>query len=117
MDNFDLKKFLIENKLTKLSEETEEDFTVDAPKEWDRKTPYLPLSKKEVEILKTKGKVTKTFSGAGLAHKVDQKTLNNYININDVSYTDWSTGQRVIAPCTVEYEPITGILDVTVYNN
>lgn len=37
-NNFDLKKYLIENKLTKLSEE-EDDWTVSAPTEWGKREP------------------------------------------------------------------------------
>jgi len=40
MDNFDLKKFLIENKLTKLSEETEDnDWEIDASTDWGKREP------------------------------------------------------------------------------
>jgi hypothetical protein len=40
MDNFDLKKFLIENKLTKLSEETEDnEWEFTAGLEWGKREP------------------------------------------------------------------------------
>jgi hypothetical protein len=42
------------------------------------KTPYLPLSKKEVEILNSEGKVTKTFAGTGFSHSVDPKTVTRW---------------------------------------
>jgi len=39
-NNFDLKKYLIENKLTKLSEETENnEWEVEAPSAWGRREP------------------------------------------------------------------------------
>ena len=79
------------------------------------KIPYLPLSKKEVETLNSKGKVTKTFAGTGFSHSVDPKTVNTYLNTKEVTYTDWNTGQRVKAPVDVEYSKQVGYISITVY--
>ena len=79
------------------------------------KIPYLPLSKKEVETLNSKGKVTKTFAGTGFSHSVDPKTVNTYLNTKEVTYTDWNTGQRVKAPVDVEYSKQVGSISITVY--
>ena len=79
------------------------------------KTPYLPLSKKEVEILNSEGKVTKTFAGTGFSHSVDPKTVNTYLNAKEVTYTDWNTGQRVKSPVDVEYSKQVGSISITVY--
>jgi len=80
------------------------------------KIPYLPLSKKEVEILNSEGKVTKTFAGTGFSHRVDPKTVNTYLNATEVTYTDWNTGQRVKAPVDVEYSKQVGSISITVHS-
>ena len=80
------------------------------------KIPYLPLSKKEVEILNSEGKVTKTFAGTGFSHRVDPKTVNTYLNATEVTYTDWNTGQRVKTPVDVEYSKQVGSISITVHS-
>jgi hypothetical protein len=78
----------------------------------EKKTQYISLSKEEVQQLKDKGTVTKTFAGTRFSHKASPELIKKYKDIDSIEYKDWSSGKKVKANAKTTIED--GIIDIVI---